>query len=186
MKLHRPFPHCCYSHLPSPSMVRFSRARHRFSAECSQRGARPLSATCTRIRCEDATTAALRDTCKIGLEDWELAFKKPKRRSHTIVGSPLLRLSIYSMPMRVFGGLWNLSSSWPSPPNQNCGVNTINSSSPRSTTASSRGAWFGGVVGDTLKDAGECGAPMTGIALCLSPGRGTLEVRNIAVKGCGP
>ena len=37
-------------------------------------------------------------------------------------------------------------------------------------------------MGDTLKDAGECGAPMTGIALCLSPGRGTLEVRNIAVQ----
>jgi len=62
-------------------------------------------------------------------------------------------------------------------------VNTINSSSPRSTTAFvKKVAWFGGVVGDTLKDAGECGAPMTGIALCLSPGRGTLEVRNIAVK----
>jgi len=36
------------------------------------------------IRCEDATTAALRDTCKIGLEDLGTRVQKSQSGDHTL------------------------------------------------------------------------------------------------------
>jgi hypothetical protein len=37
-------------------------------------------------------------------------------------------------------------------------------------------------VRETLQNDGKCGDPVAGIALCLSPGRGMLEVRNTGAK----
>jgi len=135
------------------------------------------------IRCEDATTAALRDTCKIGLEDLGTRVQKAKaeithyRRLSTPEAVDLF--NAYESFRRVMEPLVILALTlepelW-GEHNQQLFAKIYNSFVKKV-------AWFGGVVGDTLKDAGECGAPMTGIALCLSPGRGTLEVRNIAVK----
>ncbi len=135
------------------------------------------------IRCEDATKVELRDACKIGLEDLGTRVQEAKAEitHYRRLSAPQVvdLFNAYESFRRVMEPLVILDLT-PEPElwgehNQQLFAKIYNSFVKIV-------GWFGGVVRDTLNDVGKCGAPITGIALCLSPGRGTLEVRNIGAK----
>jgi hypothetical protein len=135
------------------------------------------------IHCEDATKVELRDACKITVEGLGIRVQEAQaeiaRYRQLSTPEPVDLFDAYEIFRRVMDPLVILDLT-PEPElwgehNQQLFAEVYNSFVKIV-------GWFGGVVRDTLHDVGKCGAPVSGIALCLSPGRGTLEVRNTGEK----